>query len=123
MMQAEGEILVVDDDPLLRLGMVCMLRDMGYAPLAARDPGRALPLAERTPNLALLITDYQMPGMNGVELARKLVGERPELQVLIVTGDQEMPDALQPGWRKLSKPFTPYELQRVLGEVTLGRPH
>lgn len=116
-MATKADILVVDDDPLLRLGMLCMLRDMGYAPIAARDPQRAIPMLSEVPSVNLLITDYQMPGMNGVELAELMAIERPGLNVLIVTGNAELPVDLAPGWLKLTKPFTTYELAKALTAV------
>lgn len=118
-MEMDADILVVDDDPLLRLGIVCMLKELGYTPIAAHDPQRALPLARQVPNLSLLITDYQMPGMNGVELARLMAAARPGLNVLIVTGNEDLPDDLSPGWKMLTKPFTPFELERALQDVRM----
>lgn len=117
MMNCETDVLVVDDDPLLNLGMVFMLRDMGYAPVAVQDPKRVLPMVHTVPRLSLLITDYQMPGMTGVELAREVTDARPGVHVLIVTGNQDVPDELAPGWQMLTKPFTPQELARALDAV------
>lgn len=114
-----AEILVVDDDPLLRLGMVCMLREMGYSPLSAQDGARALPHIDKGTPIDLLITDYNMPGINGVELAHRMERARPGLQVLIVSGQQEISGELSPGWRRLAKPFTTSELQQALSAVIL----
>lgn len=108
------DILVVDDDPLLRLGMVCMLREMGYSPMSAQDGVRALPLIEQGAPVDLLITDYNMPGINGVELAHRMERARPGLQVLIVSGQQEISGEISPRWRRLAKPFTTSELQQAL---------
>ncbi len=118
-MSTEPDILVVDDDPLLRLGIVCMLRDMGYQAIAAQDPMRALPMAHQGRGVDLLITDYSMPGMNGVELAHKMSRERPGLQVLIMTGHQKLDDPMNPDWQKLTKPFTEAELRRAIEAMTL----
>lgn len=114
-MATEPHILVVDDDPLLRLGLLTMLRDMGYPSLAARDAERALPLLDQSPEINCLITDYHMPGMTGLELAQKAAKGRPDLHVVIVTGTANLFGALQPGWKTLVKPFTPHELATTLG--------
>lgn len=119
-MPIEAEILIVDDDPLLRLGMVCMLRDMGYQAIAAQDPLRALPMVHHGIEVSLLITDYSMPGMTGVELARRMVKERPSLQVVIMSGHQKLDDELSPDWRRLTKPFTESELRREIEALTSG---
>ena len=117
-MSNDTDILVVDDDPLLRLGMVCMLRDMGYQAIAAQDPMRALPLVHQGIDVDLLITDYSMPGMTGVELAHRMAQKRPGLQVLIMTGHQKLDAELAPEWRKLTKPFTETELRREIEAMT-----
>jgi CheY-like chemotaxis protein len=112
------DILVVDDDPLLRLGMVCMLRELGYAPISAQDGARALPLIEKGTPIDLLITDYNMPGINGVELAQLMARAHPGLQVLIVSGERDIAGQLSPGWRQLAKPFTTCDLQQALLSIT-----
>lgn len=117
-MANDADILVVDDDPLLRLGMVCMLRDMGYQAIAAQDPMRALPMVHQGIGVDVLITDYSMPGMTGVELAERMSQERPGLQVLIITGHHNLEVQLAPDWRKLTKPFTETELRRELEAMT-----
>lgn len=117
-MPTDADILVVDDDPLLRLGMVCMLRDMGYQAIAAQDPMRALPMVHHGIGVDLLITDYSMPGMTGVELARRMAAEKPGLHVLIMSGHQTLNDELAPEWRRLTKPFTESELRREIEALT-----
>ena len=119
-MANDTDILVVDDDPLLRLGMVCMLRDMGYQAIAAQDPMRALPMVHQGIGVDLLITDYSMPGMTGVELAHRMVRARPGLHLLIMTGHQKLPDELDPQWRKLTKPFTESDLRREIEAMSLS---
>lgn len=115
-----ADILVVEDDPLLRLGVLCMLRDMGYRAIAAQDPRRALPMVHQGIGVDVLITDYNMPGMTGVELARRMTQERPGLQVLIMTGHQKLDDELAPEWRTLTKPFTEAELRREIEAMISG---
>ena len=117
-MPHDTNILIVDDDPLLRLGIVSMLLDMGYQARTAQDPMRALPMVDQGLGIDLLITDYSMPGMTGVELARRIAQERPGLQVLIMTGHQKLEDDLDPDWRKLTKPFTEAELSREIESMT-----
>jgi len=112
------DILVVDDDPLLRLGIVSMLRDLGYRVIAVQDPLRALPMVHQGLGVDLLITDYSMPGMTGVELARRMSQERPGLQVLIMTGHQQLEDNLDADWRKLTKPFTEADLRQEIESMT-----
>ena len=84
--------------------------------MTAASPAEALASAARQ-SLAidLLVTDVVMPGMNGGELADKLVAMRPGLRVLFITGydDEEVTTRglLGPGRECLSKPFTPAQLR------------
>lgn len=119
-MLTETDILVVEDDPLLRLGMVCMLRDMGYQASAAQDAMHALPMLQSGIGIDVLITDYSMPGMTGIELARRMAAQRPDLQVVIMSGHLKLNDELAPEWRRLTKPFTERELRREIEALTSG---
>jgi len=79
-------ILVVDDDPDVRALMALALRRKGFNVTVACDPAEARALAQPHHHFDLLVTDFQMPGMSGVELYKHLVSARPELLVLFVTG-------------------------------------
>ena len=81
-----GTILLVDDDRAVRDVTASMLRDLGYIVLEAGSGGASLDLADRERNIDLVILDFAMPGMNGVEVARQLRARRPNLPVLLITG-------------------------------------
>jgi CheY-like chemotaxis protein len=78
-------VLVVDDEPGVRTFMAETLRDAGYHATEAEDPGAALRLIGSDPP-ALLLTDYSMPGMTGLELAERARAQVDGLRVLIVSG-------------------------------------
>lgn len=80
-------VLVVEDQPNVRLAMSRIVRSLGYRVLEARSGDHALEI-ERSldERLHLLLTDVVMPGMQGPELARLLVARRPALRVLFLTG-------------------------------------
>ncbi|WP_395647073.1 ATP-binding protein [Terricaulis sp.] len=78
-------ILVVDDEPGVRAFMAEALRDAGYNATEAEDVGVALMRLESDPP-DLLLTDYSMPGMNGLELAERGRAKAAGLKVLIVSG-------------------------------------
>lgn len=77
-------ILLVDDDPAVREVTTGMLRDLGCKIIEAGSGGAALDLLSEDVDLVLL--DYAMPGMNGVEVARQVRMRRPDLPILFVTG-------------------------------------
>jgi signal transduction histidine kinase/ActR/RegA family two-component response regulator len=79
-------ILLVDDDNAVREVTRAMLHDLGYQVLEAGSGGAALDLLVREPNVALLVVDFAMPGMNGAELARQVQAKWPALPILFVTG-------------------------------------
>lgn len=112
-------ILVVDDDERLVKMIQRLLGGVGYRISSFSDPQEALTAFRRTPGaFDLVITDFMMPSMSGIELTRFLVDERSDLSVLLVSGnitDDELEEAKQEGIRGyLRKPFVREEL---LGKV------
>jgi PAS domain S-box-containing protein len=107
----EGQtVLVVDDEPILRMLITDTLEDNGYRPLEAVDGPSALKMLESGIRIDLLITDVGLPGgMNGRQVADAARRTRPNLKVLFVTGYAENAvmgnGNLEPGMEVLSKPF------------------
>ena len=83
---ATRTVLVVDDDSAVREVTLLMLEDLGYRVVEAASGGAALELLEQHPEIALLVADFAMPGMNGAELARVVLQRRPTLPIIFVTG-------------------------------------
>ena len=106
-------ILVVDDDPNMRGVLVEVLRHAGYRVDAVED-GFAGWDALSTDRYDLLITDYSMPDLTGVELIQRLRAAGRGLPCVLASGalpylTPNLPDELQPGVT-LQKPFRPREL-------------
>jgi CheY-like chemotaxis protein len=78
-------ILVIDDDPDTRLLYCEILEDFGYRALAESDALSALAAIENTSEVKLVITDYRMPGMSGLEFADILPKLRPGVPVILLT--------------------------------------
>lgn len=81
-----ARILLVDDDRAVRDVTAAMLRELGYSVLEAGSGGAALDIVEREQEIDLVVVDFAMPGMNGVEVAREARVRRPNLPVLFITG-------------------------------------
>ena len=111
---AGRRILVVDNDPLIRLGTVFMLRETGYTVSSAEGADQALAMLADAAAPDLLITDYAMPGDNGVTLARKACALHKQLKVLVVTGHATLKEPIDPAWGMLGKPFTGGELHDAI---------
>ena len=108
---AHKTILVVDDDPGVLDYASNVLEGCGYTVLTAPDGASALVLLRNHVQIDLLFTDVVMPGLDGVEVARRACQECPDLKVLFTTGYAA--DVI-PAGRLLKKPYRP---QQLAGEV------
>jgi CheY-like chemotaxis protein len=79
-------LLVVDDDPMLRDVETQILRLHGYTVLEAESAAEALRVAASTAAIHLLLTDFSMPEVNGLELTRRFRAVHPKTPVLMVSG-------------------------------------
>jgi CheY-like chemotaxis protein len=117
-------LLVVDDDRGNCAIVSKLLADQGYDVDVANDGLRALELIENNP-YALAVLDFQMPGMDGVELYRRICERRPEMVGVFLTAyttlDTVYP-AISAGVRKiLPKPVNREELLPLIEEI-VGKP-
>lgn len=115
-------ILAVDDEAHILHVVSLKLANAGFNVLTANDPEEALELAA-TSSIDLLITDFQMPGMSGIELARKLHSEpgRKNLPAMLLTAHGlalEQVELAHAGITIcLSKPFSPRDLLEKVNEL------
>jgi PAS domain S-box-containing protein len=102
-------VLVVEDDPTVRLLMIDVLEELGYQHLEAPDGNIAIPILRSRKRIDLLLTDVGLPNMNGRQLAEIARGLRPGLRVLFVTGYAEKAavrhEFLESGMEMMTKPF------------------
>ena len=115
-------ILLVEDEEMVRALVQAILERYGYTVLAARNVQDALRFAQEGPTaIHLLLTDTIMPGMNGPELADRVLGMRPDAKVLYMSGYTDKAftytAAREPGTAFLQKPFTPQTLAHKVREV------
>ncbi|NBB33241.1 response regulator [Pseudomonas sp. BC115LW] len=115
---AGESVLLVEDDPAVRLLVQNVLTELGYSTHAAEDANTALRLLESELRIDLLVTDVGLPGMNGRQLAEIARQHRPELKVLFMTGyaqqAAERQGFLDEGMDLLAKPFT---LEQLAGKI------
>lgn len=103
-------VLVVDDEPSVRLLIVDVLHELGYAAIEAADGPAGMRVLDSGARIDLLVTDVGLPGgMNGRQLADAARAGRPDLHVLFITGFAENAllnnGQLEPGMAVLTKPF------------------
>ncbi len=92
--------LIVDDDPFMRELLTAILEGEGYAVDSAEDGAKAFSAFCADPGIGLVISDMNMPDMNGLELIKQIRGRGSDVPAIILTGDAEMPyimDALNDG--------------------------
>ncbi|SDT60931.1 ATP-binding protein [Pseudomonas prosekii] len=107
----DGEtVLIVEDDPAVRVLVSAVLSELGYAFVEAGDADSAVPILDSDQRIDLLISDVGLPGMNGRQLAEIGRQYRPDLKVLFITGYAEHAAVrggfLDPGMQMITKPFT-----------------
>ena len=103
-------VLIVEDDPAVRVLVSTVLSELGYAFVEAGDAAAALPVLDSGQRIDLMISDVGLPGMNGRQLAEIGRQYRPGLKVLFITGYAEHAAVrggfLDPGMQMITKPFT-----------------
>ncbi|WP_278441264.1 PAS domain-containing hybrid sensor histidine kinase/response regulator [Pseudomonas oryzihabitans] len=123
---AQGEtVLIVDDEPTVRMLVVDILEDLGYAVIEAADSLTGLKILQSDVHLDLLITDVGLPGgMNGRQMADAGRQSRPGLKTLFITGYAENAAIgnghLDPGMEILTKPFAVDTLATRVREMMGG---
>src|SRR5262245_53690664 len=89
MTEENAVVLVVDDEPSIRSLLRTVLAGSGYSVLTAAGGIEALDLLRRNHTIDLLISDFQMPGMDGLELYEAVTFQRPGTPVLFISGNGE----------------------------------
>lgn len=80
-------MLIVEDDPLLRMLAVEIVEEAGFAPLEACNADEAVTLLEARTDIVLLFTDVQMPGsMDGIRLAHAVRNRWPPVKIIVASG-------------------------------------
>ena len=119
-------VLVVDDEPTVRMLVAEVLGGLGHATLEAADGAGALAVLRSGSRVDLLVTDVGLPGgMNGRQLADAARQSRPGLRVLFITGYAENAlregGRLEAGMEVMTKPFAMAALAERVGRILAGR--
>jgi len=118
---SSGVILVVEDEPDVRDVALRFLRSLGYVTHAARNAEQALEMLRALPEVTMVFSDIMLgSGMTGVALAHKLSEARPDLPVLLTSGDERSLrlEAHEVGrYELLSKPYLRDDLASALARA------
>jgi CheY-like chemotaxis protein len=113
-------VLIVEDEFLLRMNAVDMIRDAGFEAIEAANADQAIEILEARQDITVVFTDIQMPGsMDGLKLARAVRGRWPPIKIIATSGhvgvrENDLPE----GGRFLPKPYSPDEVTGMLRELT-----
>lgn len=113
------EILLVDDDPLVRHVISDELEEVGHFVTPAVGPEAAIELLAESDAYDLILIDYSMPGMSGSELARFILKTKPDAKLAILTGNTDLPDT--PPCPVLTKGVRMVELIKAIEAVAAGQ--
>ncbi len=108
--RGSGEtVMVVEDDPSVRMIVTELLSEVGYGVLEATDADSAIPILQSNQRIDLLVSDVGLPGMNGRQLAEVARQSRPDLKILFITGYAQNAAVragfLADGMDMMTKPF------------------
>jgi CheY-like chemotaxis protein len=113
-------ILIVEDDFLIRMGVVEMIETAGFAIVEAANADEAMEILEVRLDITVVFTDIQMPGsMDGLKLAAAIRGRWPPIKIIATSGMVNVRKIdLPEGGLFLPKPYSSAEIVRTLREVT-----
>src|ERR1700733_3964279 len=119
MKHSEGRILVAEDDELIRMLMIETLHEAGFEVLEAGDGAKALTLLEEPDHVRMIVTDINMPGIDGIEMAKRVQASHPGMPVIFASA---RPDLLQSRdlpepYRFLAKPYAMRDLTLAVKDM------
>jgi CheY-like chemotaxis protein len=107
--------LVVDDEAFARLHAAQILLDQGFIVLEAADAAEGLATFRNEEDVSLVLTDISMPGaLDGLDLAQAFLQERPDMQIIVASGQALAAERLPAGATFLAKPYTAYALLEAI---------
>lgn len=113
-------ILIVEDNALLRMDAVAVIKDAGFDAIEASDADEAIHILEARDDIAVIFTDVEMPGsMDGIRLAHAVAGRWPPIKIVATSGHFTLDEtALPDGGKFVSKPYSPGQVAHVLYDLT-----
>ena len=113
-------VMIVEDDLLIRMGAMDMIRSGGFEVIEAKDADEAIEILERRLDIRVVFTDIHMPGsMDGLKLAAAVRDRWPPIKIVATSGRAKLgADDLPSGSRFLMKPYSAREIVATLRELT-----
>ncbi|SEG13419.1 response regulator [Bosea lathyri] len=113
---AKPVVLIVDDEPILRMHAAMIADDAGLSAVEAETADEAISILETRSDIRLVFTDIEMPGsMNGLKLADFVRDSWPDISLIVASGRVRVAeDSLPTGARFFSKPYPERELVQTM---------
>ena len=122
MFENEGKrpvVLLVEDEPLVLMDTVEMVRDAGYDVISAPNADKAIDILESRTDIRVVVTDVNMPGsMDGLKLAHAVRGRWPPVEIIVVSA-LHLSGPLPKRGLFFLKPYDPIELLGAIHEFTV----
>jgi CheY-like chemotaxis protein len=114
-------VLIVEDEPLIRLGAVKIIEDGGFEVIEAASADEAIRILECRDDIRVVFTDIHMPGsMDGLRLAHAVRNRWPPIKIIVTSGrDLGTQVDLPEGGRFFAKPYTPIQITDALRQWAL----
>lgn len=124
-MFAKPAVLVVEDEPLLRMMAVDLVEDAGFEALEAANADEAIKILECRSDIRVIFTDIDMPGsMDGLLLAAAVRDRWPPIQIILTSGHVHISEVELPlGGLFFSKPYDHLQVTRALQSMAAGATH
>jgi signal transduction histidine kinase len=104
-------VLIVDDDLLVLTGTAALIEDLGHVAIEVASASEALAVLDSDEAIDVIVTDYAMPNMTGLQLAQCVQEKHPGIPIVLATGYAELPaDPARFGVVKLAKPCSQTEI-------------
>jgi len=118
---APQTILVVEDEPLIRMSAVATLQDAGYWVLEAKDSADAVDVLSRHSEVSIMVTDVRMPGpMDGLALVTWVQLNNPAIRSIVVSGNATAAEAGKAGaFGFVAKPYLPTTIVGAVHDTVL----
>lgn len=112
-------VLVVEDNPLIRMGAIDLVMAAGYEALEAEDAEEAIRILESRDDVDLVFTDVQMPGtMDGIKLSHYICDRWPPVKLMVASGVSVIEESSLPvGSRFFSKPYNDHAIADAMGRL------
>jgi CheY-like chemotaxis protein len=114
-------VLIVEDEPLVRLCAVQIVEDAGYEVVEAANADEAIAILEGRRDIRVVFTDVHMPGsMDGLKLVAAVRDRWPPIKIMVTSGRHFVPERELPeGGRFFGKPYDPIQVKNALHELML----